>query len=61
LDIDIYCNGGYSEDTSLSVLECGMFSIDNCYNIPIINVKTYCCITNLPSNIAFRLIYYYNV
>ncbi|KAK0098372.1 hypothetical protein PV326_008961 [Microctonus aethiopoides] len=52
--IDIYNNGGYSVDLSVSVLERSMFHCENAYKFDVINVTGYACMTNLPSNTAFR-------
>jgi xanthine dehydrogenase/oxidase len=54
LDIQLYANGGYSHDLSVSVLERSLTHCDNSYRIP--NVRAYgrVCRTNTPSNTAFR-------
>lgn len=54
LKIDIYNNVGYSMDLSVSVLERALFHCENSYKIPNILTTGYCCLTNLPSNTAFR-------
>ncbi|XP_008556718.1 xanthine dehydrogenase [Microplitis demolitor] len=54
VEIKIYNNGGYSVDLSVSVLERSMFHCENAYKFPVINVTGYACMTNLPSNTAFR-------
>ncbi|XP_052756118.1 xanthine dehydrogenase-like [Galleria mellonella] len=52
--IDIYCNGGFSMDLSSALVSRSIAHIDNCYNIPNVEVNAYICKTNLPSNTAFR-------
>ncbi|XP_043271749.1 xanthine dehydrogenase isoform X2 [Venturia canescens] len=54
VEIYIYNNAGYSMDLSHSVLERAMFHFENAYKVPVSNVYGYGCITNLPSNTAFR-------
>ncbi|TVU25483.1 hypothetical protein EJB05_27981, partial [Eragrostis curvula] len=54
LDIKIYNNGGHTLDRSLSVLERAMFYSDNVYEILNIRINGHVCLTNLPSNTAFR-------
>lgn len=52
--IDIYNNAGYSIDLSISVLERSLFHCENAYKYPDVLTTGYCCLTNLPSNTAFR-------
>ncbi|KAH0534856.1 xanthine dehydrogenase [Cotesia glomerata] len=54
VEINIYNNGGYSADLSISVLERSMFHCENAYKFPVTHVTGYACRTNLPSNTAFR-------
>ncbi|XP_068632331.1 xanthine dehydrogenase-like [Battus philenor] len=49
-----YANAGYSMDISCSMLKRVIYHFDNCYSIPNIEINTYLCKTNLPSNTAFR-------
>lgn len=51
---DIYSNGGYSVDLSISVLDRALYHCENAYKFPILNTTGYACNTNLPSNTAFR-------
>ncbi|XP_015117328.1 xanthine dehydrogenase [Diachasma alloeum] len=52
--IDIFCNAGCSMDLSVSVLERSMFHCENAYKFPVTHVTGTACLTNLPSNTAFR-------
>lgn len=54
VEIHIYNNAGYSMDLSGSVVVRAMFHFENAYKVPVSNVYGYTCITNLPSNTAFR-------
>ncbi len=54
LDTDLYCNAGYSLDLSFAVIHRAMLHVDNAYNIPKVDVRGYCCKTNIQSNTAFR-------
>ncbi|XP_075974596.1 xanthine dehydrogenase-like [Anticarsia gemmatalis] len=51
---EIYSNAGNSMDISCSMIERALVHVDNCYNIPNIQVVGYLCRTNMPSNTAFR-------
>ncbi|GBG80495.1 hypothetical protein CBR_g30957 [Chara braunii] len=54
LDLELYCNGGNSMDLSRGVMERAVLHSDNVYVIPNISVKGNVCVTNQPSNTAFR-------
>lgn len=54
LDLEIYNNAGNTLDLSLAVLERAMFLSDNVYEIPNMRILGRACLTNLPSNTAFR-------
>ena len=54
VEIHIYNNAGNTQELSVSVMERSMFHFENAYKIPVSNVYGYVCITNLPSNTAFR-------
>lgn len=54
LDLIMYTNGGYSLDLTYMVMERAFFHCENCYKIPNIRVRNFCCRTNTPSNTAFR-------
>ncbi len=54
LKTDIYCNGGWSEDLSIPILDRAMFHTDNAYFIQDLHFQGRACRTNLPSNTAFR-------
>jgi xanthine dehydrogenase molybdopterin-binding subunit B len=54
LDVQLFSNGGYSMDLSLPVMDRALFHIDNCYEWPNLRVTGKICITNTPSNTAFR-------
>ncbi|EPS65688.1 hypothetical protein M569_09089, partial [Genlisea aurea] len=54
LDLEIFNNGGNSLDLSHAVLERAMFHSDNVYEIPNVRIVGKVCLTNLPSNTAFR-------
>ncbi|XP_041988453.1 xanthine dehydrogenase-like [Aricia agestis] len=51
---DMYFNAGNFMDISCSLVYKAIMHVDNCYNIPNIEVNGYLCKTNLPSNTAFR-------
>ncbi|CAF1715269.1 BnaCnng46690D [Brassica napus] len=53
-DLEIYNNGGNSLDLSQAVLEIAMFNSDNVYEIPHVRIRGNVCLTNYPSNTAFR-------
>ncbi|EFC49230.1 predicted protein [Naegleria gruberi] len=52
--VDTYANGGYSLDYSKGVLERALYSFDNVYYFPHIDLKGKALKTNLPTNTAFR-------
>ncbi|KAL0266984.1 UNVERIFIED_CONTAM: hypothetical protein PYX00_009375 [Menopon gallinae] len=54
VSMDIYCNAGYSMDLSCGVLDRSLFHGENAYLFPHFDVRGYICLTNLPSNTAFR-------
>nr|XP_034607198.1 xanthine dehydrogenase-like isoform X4 [Setaria viridis] len=54
LDLEIYNNGGNTLDQSLAVLQRAMLHSDNVYDILNIRVSGQVCLTNIPSNTAFR-------
>jgi xanthine dehydrogenase/oxidase len=54
MKLAMYNNGGNSLDLSCSVMERAIFSADNAYNIPNVDITGYPCRTNIPSNTAFR-------
>ncbi|XP_022116167.2 xanthine dehydrogenase [Pieris rapae] len=51
---DVYANGGNYSDISSSMLERLMTHLDNCCNIPNVQINLNLCKTNTPSNTAFR-------
>ena len=53
-EIQMYSNGGYSQDLSEPVMERALFHADNCYSIPNLRIRGVVCRTNMPSNTAFR-------
>ncbi|EDO00480.1 hypothetical protein SS1G_14350 [Sclerotinia sclerotiorum 1980 UF-70] len=54
LDLDMFCNGGWTQDLSGAVLDRSLSHSDNCYMIPNIHVRGRVCKTNTMSNTAFR-------
>jgi len=54
LDVELFSNGGNSDDISFSIMKRAVMSSDNCYLIPNIRVRGRVCKTNIPSNTAFR-------
>ncbi|KAF8539986.1 molybdopterin binding aldehyde oxidase/xanthine dehydrogenase [Trichophaea hybrida] len=54
LDADIFCNGGWAQDLSAAVSDRALSHVDNCYNIPNVDVRGRPCRTNTVSNTAFR-------
>ncbi|KAJ4844013.1 hypothetical protein Tsubulata_010790 [Turnera subulata] len=54
LDLEIYNNGGNSLDLSHCVLERAVLHSENVYEIPNMKIQSKVCITNFPSNTAFR-------
>jgi xanthine dehydrogenase large subunit len=54
LKVEMYSDGGFSNDLSRSILDRGLFHLDNAYFIPALRFVGQPCRTNLPSNTAFR-------
>jgi len=54
LDLELYCNAGFSMDLTEPIIGRALFHSDNCYKIPNVRVKGYMCQTNTASNTAFR-------
>ncbi|KAF8454566.1 Molybdopterin-binding domain of aldehyde dehydrogenase-domain-containing protein [Terfezia claveryi] len=54
LKAEVFCNGGWSQDLSGAVCERSLTHIDNCYNIPNMDISGRVCKTNTVSNTAFR-------
>lgn len=54
LQVEMYANGGFSNDLSGAILDRGLFHLDNAYFIPELEFRGRVCRTNLPSNTAFR-------
>jgi xanthine dehydrogenase molybdopterin-binding subunit B len=54
LDAEVFCNGGWTQDLSAAVNDRALSHIDNCYNIPNVDVRGQPCRTNTVSNTAFR-------
>jgi xanthine dehydrogenase/oxidase len=54
VDVDIFCNAGYSLDLSEAVINRGLFHVTNAYKIPNIRVRAFMCKTNSVTNTAFR-------
>ncbi|KAF2363866.1 CO dehydrogenase flavoprotein C-terminal [Trinorchestia longiramus] len=54
MEMDLFSNAGYSVDFSRAVMERAIFSADNSYYCPNVRVTGHVCITNLPSNTAYR-------
>lgn len=54
LEMDMYANAGCTTDLSVGVVQRALFSSTNCYNCEDIRITGYACMTNLPSNTAFR-------
>lgn len=54
IDVDVFNNGGWSQDLSGAVLERAMTHIDGCYRIPNVYVRGRIAKTNTVSNTAFR-------
>ncbi|KAH8273086.1 hypothetical protein KR018_000235, partial [Drosophila ironensis] len=53
-DVELYSNGGYTEELSPMIMHRAMHHFENCYHIPNVRVRGWVCKTNLPSNTAFR-------
>lgn len=54
LDVDIYCNGGWTQDLSAAVCDRALSHVDGVYNFPNVDVRGRPCRTNTVSNTAFR-------
>ncbi len=54
LDVEVYSNGGFSNDLSRAILDRALFHLDNAYFVPALSFRGQVCRTNLPSNTAFR-------
>ncbi|KAI5855810.1 Molybdopterin-binding domain of aldehyde dehydrogenase-domain-containing protein [Tricharina praecox] len=54
LDAEVFCNAGWTQDLSAAVSDRALSHIDNCYNIPNVDVRGRPCKTNTVSNTAFR-------
>mmetsp|Transcript_75814 Transcript_75814/g.158036 ORF Transcript_75814/g.158036 Transcript_75814/m.158036 type:complete len:1399 (+) Transcript_75814:266-4462(+) len=54
LDINFYCNAGFSQDLSEAVLGRALFHADSCYKFPNVRVVGKMCKTNTVSNTAYR-------
>ncbi|CEO95795.1 FAD-binding PCMH-type domain-containing protein [Plasmodiophora brassicae] len=53
-DIQLYSNGGCSQDLSVPVMERAIFHAENAYLVPALRCVGKVCRTNTPSNTAFR-------
>lgn len=53
-EVYIYSNAGYSMDLSPSVMDRAILHFENAFKVPAVRIFGYVCITNLPSNTAFR-------
>jgi xanthine dehydrogenase large subunit len=54
LTADVYADGGWATDLSLSILDRGLFHLDNGYWLPNVRLRGYVVRTNRVSNTAFR-------
>jgi xanthine dehydrogenase large subunit len=54
LQADLYADGGWASDLSLSILDRGMFHLDNCYWLPVVRITGRVGNTHKTSNTAFR-------
>ena len=54
LELELFCNAGYSLDLSESVMDRALFHCTNAYYVPSISVIGICAKTNIASNTAFR-------
>lgn len=54
LDVDVFCNAGWTQDLSGAVCDRAISHIDGCYLIPNVYVRVRPCKTNTVSNTAFR-------
>ena len=53
-DVALYNNAGNSLDLSHSIMDRALLHLDSVYKIPHVRAKGELCLTNLPSNTAFR-------
>jgi xanthine dehydrogenase large subunit len=54
LDMDLAARAGFNADLSPAIVDRALFHADNCYYIPDVHLRGYCCKTNTQSNTAFR-------
>lgn len=54
LDVDVFCNGGWTQDLSAAVCDRALSHIDGVYYFPNVDVRGRPCRTNTASNTAFR-------
>eukprot|EP00474_Spongospora_subterranea_P008132 CRZ08590.1 hypothetical protein [Spongospora subterranea] len=54
VDIQLYSDGGCSQDLSVPVMERALFHAENSYFVPALRCTGRICKTNTPSNTAFR-------
>jgi xanthine dehydrogenase/oxidase len=54
LEADVYNNAGFSLDMSSAVMDRCLTHLENCYEIPHVNLRGHVCKTNTHSNTAFR-------
>jgi xanthine dehydrogenase large subunit len=54
LEVEMYANGGFSNDLSRAILDRGLFHLDNSYFLSNLSFRGQVVKTNLPSNTAFR-------
>ena len=53
-DVELFLNGGWSEDLSIPILDRALFHLDNSCYIETLRFHGRACRTNLPSNTAYR-------
>lgn len=53
-DVALYNNAGNSMDLSHSIMDRALMHLESCYKIPHLRAKGELCLTNLPSNTAYR-------
>uniref|UniRef100_A0A7S1ER10 Xanthine dehydrogenase n=1 Tax=Timspurckia oligopyrenoides TaxID=708627 RepID=A0A7S1ER10_9RHOD len=54
LDVQMYHNIGYSLDLSIPILDRSLFHLENAYQVANVRFLGRACVTNTPSNTAFR-------
>uniref|UniRef100_A0A6S8ELY0 Xanthine dehydrogenase n=1 Tax=Aureoumbra lagunensis TaxID=44058 RepID=A0A6S8ELY0_9STRA len=54
VDVELYCNAGYSLDLTEAVMDRALLHVENAYKIPNLKVIGYMCKTSTSSNTAFR-------